>query len=114
MNILMYCFPDINAHYDTHPANVTKRLGEVATFDCVTQESLPYASIHWEKDGRYFAQVESFHIPSTKSTSSALSVRNVTFASAGWYGCVAINPLLPNQPERSKRGYLTVLRKYIP
>ncbi|KAJ7383467.1 hypothetical protein OS493_027628 [Desmophyllum pertusum] len=50
-----------------------------------------------------------FHIPSTKATSSALSVRNIAFSSAGWYGCVAVNPLLPNQPRNSKRAYLTVL-----
>ena len=92
---------------------MTKRLGEDAAFDCVTKESLPYASIHWEKDGEYFANGDSLHIPSTKSTSSALLVRNISFASVGWYGCVAINPLLPNQPQRSRRGYLTVLRKYI-
>jgi len=85
----------------------------VATFDCVNEESLPYASIHWEKNGQYFAKGDSLQIPSTKSTSSALTVRNVTFATAGWYGCVAINPLLPNQPMRSKRGYLIVLRKYL-
>lgn len=81
----------------------------MAAFDCVNEESSPYASIHWEKNGQYFAKGNSLQIPSTKSTSSALTVRNVTFATAGWYGCVAINPLLPNQPMRSQRGYLTVL-----
>ena len=106
-------FLDIKPQYYTHPANLTKRLGEVAAFDCVNEESSPYASIHWEKNGQYFAKGNSLQIPSTKSTSSALTVRNVTFATAGWYGCVAINPLLPNQPMRSQRGYLTVLRKYL-
>lgn len=95
---------------------MTKRLGEVATFDCVIKESLPYASIHWQKDGKLFTQGEvtgSFHIPGTKATSSALSVKNIAFSSAGWYGCVAVNPLLPGQPQASKKAYLTVLRKYI-
>ena len=105
-------FSDIKSQFYTHPANVTRRLRELATFDCVTEESLPYASIYWEKDGKYFAQGDSFHIPGTKSTSSALSVKNITFASSGWYGCVATNPLLQNQPQRSNKGYLTVLRKY--
>ncbi|KAJ7383462.1 hypothetical protein OS493_027623 [Desmophyllum pertusum] len=102
----------INSQYLTNPHNVTKRLGEVATFDCVIEESLPYASIQWQKNGIHFTEGEvtgPFHIPSTKATSSALSVRNITFSSAGWYGCVAVNPLLPNQPRNSKRAYLTVL-----
>ena len=94
---------------------MTKRLGETATFDCTIQESLPYASIQWHKDGSLFTQGEvagQIHIPGTKATSSALSVKSITFSSAGWYGCVAINPLLPSQPQSSKRAYLTVLRKY--
>ena len=108
-------FADIKSQYLAHPANVTKRLGETATFDCTIQESLPYASIQWYKDGSLFTQGEvagQIHIPGTKATSSALSVKSITFSSAGWYGCVAINPLLPNQPQSSKRAYLTVLRKY--
>lgn len=104
-------FPDISSQFFTHPVNITKRLGEEATFDCVTEKSLPYASIYWEKDGEYFAEGVSFQIPSTESSSSALLVKNVTFTSAGWYRCVATNPLLPNQPQRSKKAYLTVLRK---
>lgn len=110
-NFFFKTFLDISSQFFTHPVNITKRLGEEATFDCVTEESLPYASIYWEKDGKYFAQGVSFQIPSTKSSSSALSVKNVKFASAGWYRCVATNPLLPNQPQISKKAYLTVLRK---
>lgn len=110
-NFFSKIFPDISSQFFTHPVNITKRLGEEATFDCVTEESLPYASIYWEKDGKYFAEGVSFQIPSTKSSSSALLVKNVTFTSAGWYRCVATNPLLPNQPQRSRKAYLVVLRK---
>ncbi|XP_078361310.1 contactin-4-like [Oculina patagonica] len=102
----------IKPNFLTPPSNVTKRLGEQATFDCVIEESLPYASIHWQKDGKPFTQGDvtgPFHIPGTKATSSALSVKNIAFSSAGWYGCVAINPLLPGQPQASKTAYLTVL-----
>ena len=91
-------------------------MGEDATFDCVIEESLPYASIKWQKDGKPFTGGEvsgPYHIQGTKATSSALSVRSLTFSSAGWYGCIAVNPLLPSQPQHSKKAYLTVLRKYI-
>lgn len=111
----MIFFADITSQYLAHPVNVTKRLGETAAFDCTIKESLPYASIQWYKDGNLFTQGEvagQFHIPNTKATSSALSVKSITFSSAGWYWCVAINPLLPSQPQSSKRAYLTVLRKY--
>jgi len=108
-------FADIRSQYLSHPVNVTKRLGETASFHCTIQESLPYASIQWYKDGNLFTQGEvagQFHIPGTKATSSGLSVKSITFSSAGWYWCVAINPLLPSQPQSSTRAYLTVLRKY--
>jgi len=107
-------FADIKPQYLSHPVNVTKRLGETASFHCTIQESLPYASIQWYKDGNLFTQGEAaeFHIPGTNATSSGLSVKSITFSSAGWYWCVAINPLLPSQPQSSTRAYLTVLRKY--
>ena len=114
-HIYIYFFADIKSQYLAHPVNVTKRFGETATFDCTIEESLPYASIQWYKDGNLFTQGEvagQIHIPGTKATSSALSVKSITFTSAGWYWCVAINPLLPSQPQSSKRAYLTVLRKY--
>lgn len=98
----------IHSQYSTHPVNTTKRLGETAFFDCVIEESLPYASIHWEKDGNYFARGELHYIPNKKSTSSAISVGSLTFSNVGWYGCVAVNPLLPNQPQKSRTAYLTV------
>ena len=111
----IFFFADIKSQYLAHPVNVTKRLGGTATFDCTIEESLPYASIQWQKDGNPITQGEvagQIHIPGKKATSSALSVKSITFSSAGWYGCVAINPLLPSQPQSSKRAYLTVLRKY--
>ena len=113
---MTFQFTDIKPQYLTNPHNLTKRLGEDATFDCVVAESLPYSTIHWQKDGKALTGGEvtgPFQIPSTKATSLALSVRNVTFSSAGWYGCVAVNPLLPSLPQYSKKAYLTVLRKYI-
>ena len=107
----MELFLDIHSQYSTHPVNTTKRLGETAFFDCVIEESLPYASIHWEKDGNYFARGELHYIPNKKSTSSAISVGSLTFSNVGWYGCVAVNPLLPNQPQKSRTAYLTVQRE---
>lgn len=105
---MIYFFIDINHQYLTHPANLTKRFGETAHFDCVIKESLPYAAIHWEKNGHYFADGQSMQIPNTKSTSSGISLRNLTFSDAGLYGCVAVNPLLPNTPQKSKTAYLNV------
>ena len=104
-------FIDINNQYSTHPANSTKRFGETANFACVIKESLPYATIHWEKNGHYFADGQSMQIPNTKSTSSGIFLRNLTFSDAGFYGCVAENPLLPSQIKRSKTAYLNVQRK---
>ncbi|KAK2567085.1 Hemicentin-1 [Acropora cervicornis] len=98
----------INNQYSTHPANSTKRFGETVNFACVIKESLPYATIHWEKNGHYFAVGQSVQISNTKSTSSGISLRNLTFSDAGFYGCVAENPLLPSQIEKSKTAYLNV------
>ena len=100
----------------TPPSNAVARVGDANVhFLCVTGNSVPRASVYWEKNGQRFTggEASTLLIPSTNWTSSTLLVRNIQFADAGAYRCVAVNPLLPAELKRSTEASLTVLRKYV-
>ncbi|XP_048587603.1 roundabout homolog 1 isoform X5 [Nematostella vectensis] len=104
----------ISSIFVSNPNNRTKRVGDADThFACVTGISKPFASVYWEKDGVKLTEypTTSMLIPTDNPswTSASISVRNITLKSAGFYRCVAVNPMLPNLPQISQPAYLQVL-----
>ena len=72
--------------------------------------------MEWEKNGRQIDNLDVIaqnHLPNLNATSGTIQLENVSLADAGYYTCVAINPLLPSEPKRSPQALLLVLRKYI-
>ncbi|XP_071509422.1 contactin-2-like [Diadema antillarum] len=100
------------------PTNLTviDRQETPAYFQCITGDSLPLASVSWEKDGQPLRDGEmdmsiyssQFGDQNSLKVSGTLQINAVTVSHAGLYRCVVTNPLLPNHPTRSAPGLLTV------
>ena len=114
IHLLCLFIVDIYGGFITPPSNHSVRVGSTAHLDCVTNKSLPSAKVYWEKDGVRFTtgQEQSLQLPDSQLTSSSLSIPSTSFSTSGWYRCVAVNPLLPNEIRRSRSAYLKILREF--
>ncbi|XP_041482004.1 Down syndrome cell adhesion molecule-like protein 1 homolog isoform X2 [Lytechinus variegatus] len=87
-----------------------------AYFQCITGDSLPLATISWEKDGVPLVDDQNnvviyssqFGDQNSLKVSGTLQINNVRSVHAGQYRCVVTNPYLPDHPARSWPATLTV------
>ena len=106
---------DIRTNFIQSPSPTKVREHKTALLTCITGSSQPLPSVAWEKDGQSVIAGRSMaqhYITDQNATSASLELKNVSLADTGYYRCVAINPLLPNDHKKSPQALLLVLRKF--
>lgn len=87
-----------------------------AYFQCISGDSLPVATISWEKDGKLLEEANQYTTmfggSDSIKRSGTLQIDNVRTRHAGRYRCITTNELLPGQSMYSDYALLTVSRKY--
>ncbi|KAI8491534.1 hypothetical protein Bbelb_307340, partial [Branchiostoma belcheri] len=92
------------------PVSQNVSAGVTVYLTCISGPSLPLATLYWEKDGVNFTggQVYETQGFGGNRTSGTLQIDAVDGRHAGQYVCVAVNPMLSQQPERSLPATLVV------
>ncbi|XP_078603628.1 cell adhesion molecule DSCAM-like isoform X2 [Branchiostoma floridae x Branchiostoma japonicum] len=92
------------------PVSQNVTAGVTVYLTCISGPSLPLATLHWEKDGTNFTDGQAYETQGFggNRTSGTLQIDNVDGRHAGQYVCVAVNPMLPQAPERSLPATLVV------
>ncbi|KAJ8038329.1 Down syndrome cell adhesion molecule-like [Holothuria leucospilota] len=83
-----------------------------AYFQCISGDSLPVATISWEKDGKLLEEANQYATmfggSDSMKRSGTLQIDNVRTRHAGRYRCITTNELLPGQSKYSDYALLTV------
>ncbi|XP_066295757.1 roundabout homolog 1-like [Branchiostoma lanceolatum] len=98
------------------PVSQNVTAGVTVYLTCISGPSLPLATLYWEKDGANFTGGQAYETQGFggNRTSGTLQIDAADGRHAGQYVCVAVNPMLPQLPERSLPATLVVEATPIP